>query len=271
MVRTQPSPPLPDVVREITTDALRRLEERLPGLVTGLYLHGSLGFGEFFDSSDIDFAATASRRPDVADVATLRAVHAELAAVHPGTNFDGFYVLASDLASPPGSCPAVPGTSAGLFSVSNHPDIILATWHELARHGITDFGPDLSTLDIHTDDTALRAYTLEHLSTYWRGQVESMAVHPQESAVPDATAWGVLGTARLRYRLETGEMASKSTAGRHAIEHLDPRWRPNLEEALAIREGRGSTANYADDPQRRRQDTMAFMSAVIHEADPALL
>ena len=260
---------LPPAVREITTAAWERLGERAPGLVTGLYLHGSLGFGEFTPSSDIDFVATTAHRPDLTEVEILRTLHVELEAEHPGLHYDGFYVLASDLAVPPGVCPAVPGTSAGLFSVSNHPDIILASWHELARHGVTVFGPDLSDLPIHTVDVALRAYTVEHLSTYWRGQVEAMDHHSEASSLPAATAWGVLGTARLRYRLETGQMASKTTAGRHALEHMAHRWRPIIEEALAIRDGRGSTAPYADDPARRHEDTVAFMTAVIREADPA--
>ncbi len=260
---------LPPVVREITTAAWERLADRAPGLMTGLYLHGSLGFGEFTASSDIDFVATTAHRPDLTEVETLRELHAELEAEHPTIHYDGFYVLASDLAVPPGVCPAVPGTSAGLFSVSNHPDIILASWHELAHHGVTVFGPDLADLPIHTDDTALRAYTVEHLTSYWRGQVEAMDRHPEESSVPGATAWGVLGTARLRYRLETGEMASKGTAARHAMEQMDPQWRPILEEALAIREGRGSLPRYADDPQRRCADTIAFMTEVIRQSDPA--
>ena len=50
----------------------------------------------------------------------------------------------------------MPGTSAGHFCVSNHPDLILATWHELAHHGVTLFGPDVATLDIRTDDTATK-------------------------------------------------------------------------------------------------------------------
>ena len=74
-------------------------ERELPtGLLTGLYLHGGVIFGEWAPrESDVDFLATLSRRPEPAEVEVLRGVHAQMAAYSP-IRFDGPHVLASDLA-----------------------------------------------------------------------------------------------------------------------------------------------------------------------------
>ncbi|HEX5771714.1 MAG TPA: hypothetical protein VFY11_12180, partial [Nocardioidaceae bacterium] len=67
---------LPGPVRQVSGLFLSLADEALPGLVEGLYLHGSLGFGEWYDGrSDVDFVAVLGRRPDDATVARLKEVH----------------------------------------------------------------------------------------------------------------------------------------------------------------------------------------------------
>ncbi|MEU1361307.1 hypothetical protein ABZ356_15860 [Micromonospora zamorensis] len=54
----------------------------------------------------------------------------------------------------------------------------LVAWHELARHGVTITGPELSTLDVWTDTHVLHAYTVNNLDTYWRNITNQLATLP---------------------------------------------------------------------------------------------
>ena len=103
------------------------------GLVTGLYLRGGLAFGEWIEgTSDVDFTATLSRRPDAADVEALRSAHATVAATYGDSpSFDGVHLLADDLARPPGDCPDAPSVLMHDFEVRDAYDPV--GWHELAR------------------------------------------------------------------------------------------------------------------------------------------
>ena len=54
----------PGEVGQVTGMYLDLVDEAAPGLVEGLYLRGSLGFGEWYDGrSDVDFAAVTAERP----------------------------------------------------------------------------------------------------------------------------------------------------------------------------------------------------------------
>lgn len=245
------------------TDAhLALLDARLPGLLDGLYLHGSLGFGgEFHTGSDIDFVATCTRRPTDDDADVLRDVHAQLARQWPAPAHDGFYVLESDLAAPPAEAPEVPGVLHEWFDVGRHADLKEITWHELRQHGITLRGKDLRDIEIHDDPVALRAATRDNLDTYWRAQLEAVEHHPREASLPQAAEWGGLGAARLVHLLVTGRATSKSGAGRWALQTY-PQHREILREALRVRERPEDPSTY-DDPARRRHDLIALMTEVI--------
>lgn len=266
---TVPTPPerleLPAVVREVCEAHVAALAADLPGLLTGLYLHGSIGFGgEFHAASDIDFVATCTRRASDAEVEVLRRVHSELARRWPSPAYDGFYVLEADLAGPPEDVPDVPGVLHEWFDVGHHADVNLVTWHELRSHGLAVHGTALADLPIHTDDAALRAATREHLETFWRAQLAAMEHHPREASLPQAAEWGGLGPARLHHLLATGRLTSKSGAGRWALEAF-PRHRAIIEEALRVRERPDEPSAY-DDPARRREDLVALMADVIDDA-----
>lgn len=231
------------------------------GLVTGLYLTGGTGFGEWVEGqSDVDFVATLADRPTAAEVEQLREAHAQLAACSP-IDFDGAHVLVSDLASDPRELPPVPVVLHRELRVA--PVDQLVAWHELAWHGVTVTGPAVSTLGVWTDVQRLHAYTVENLDTYWRGlagRLASSSPDEPEAALDDACSWCVLGVARLHHLIVTGEMTTKSGAGRWGLSHYSQRWHRVLREALRLREG--GRREY-DDQESRLRDTTLFTAYVV--------
>lgn len=231
--------PVPWPPHEVTTVCemfLEDIDRAAPGLVEGLYLHGSLGFGEWYAGrSDIDYVAVLAEPPGQAATAALREVHVGLTTTFPRPAFDGFHVTWLDLGRPPGQCADVPVTFAGDFGEQGRVDMNPVTWHELARHGAAVRGPAPERVDIWTDQAELRAYTHGNLRSYWAGQVEQVARFPAEAAKPEIAAWLVLGLPRLHHLLATDRLTSKDGAGHHAVAAFGERWRPLVTEALAHR------------------------------------
>jgi Domain of unknown function (DUF4111) len=252
---------LPAEVSDVTSQFLSLVDARAPGLVQGLYLRGSLGFGEYFEGqSDIDFTAVLWARPDGDQVAALAAAHEAVSATHPKPHFDGFHLVRGDLARPPDECPDLPVMFEGVFKPSTRNyDMNLVSWHELARHGVAVRGPALSESDVWTDDAALRAFSHGNLGSYWAGVADSLARHPpEETSDPWIAAWCVLGVSRLHHLLATGTMTSKSGAGHYALTAFGQPWHRIIREALRARERPGEVSSYDGEPQARRRDTAAF-------------
>lgn len=257
---------LPAPVRQVTDLFLCLADEAAPGLVEGLYLHGSLGFGEWYDGrSDVDYVAVLSARPDEATTAVLRAVHEGVSSTFSRPAFDGFHLTWSDLAAPPQACPDVPCTQAGLFHEDARLDVQPVTWHELARHGVAVRGPGPEQVSVWTDQAVLRQYTHDNLETYWSHEAAALARFPAEAGRPDIVAWCVLGVSRLHHLLATDALTSKTGAGRYAIAAFGPRWRALVTEALAIRVTGQPSGAYDGAEDRRGTDTVAFVEMVVRE------
>jgi hypothetical protein len=256
--------PLPPEVAQVTERFLASIDRKSPGLVQGLYLHGSLGFGEYFaGSSDVDFVVILSARPGDADLDALAAAHAETRDAQPRPDFDGIHLIRSDLASPPAECPDVPYMFGGSFCRAGRFEVNPVTWHELARYGVTVRGPELTAGDVWADDAVLRAFSYDNLSSYWARVADALVAEPTAAAKPESAAWCVLGVSRLHHLLATGSMTSKSGAGRHALVAFGSQWQPIIHEALRARERPGATSAYADDTARRGRDTTAFTAMAI--------
>jgi Domain of unknown function (DUF4111) len=253
---------LPDRVGAVCTTFLAAVPD---GPVTGLYLRGGLGFGEWVDGkSDVDFTATLARRPSQDDVAALRAAHECVAARHGDSpTFEGLHVLASDLARHPDACPDAPTTSLRGFLDADRFDLSPVSWHELAGHGITVAGPPVELLEIWTDDDVLRDYTINNLDTYWRQQAEGCATDPAGAASAFACEWVVPGVARLHHLLVTGEQTAKSLAARWGLGFYPERWHRVLRESLCVREG--AFEPQYDDLAERGADVTAFAAHVVEQ------
>ncbi len=261
---------LPAEVTAITSRFLELIDASTPGLVTGLYLRGSLGFGEYFaGSSDVDFTAVLAGRPDAARLSALAAAHAAICDAHPRPHFDGFHLMSADLAGPPDRCPDLPCMFEGAFIRAARTDVNPVSWHELTRHSVVIRGPRLTSADVWTDEAALRAYSHSNLTSYWTVIAGRLRKQPAGAATPEAAAWCVLGVSRLHHLLATGTMTSKSGAGRYALTAFDSRWQPIVGEALRARERPLEASAYDGEPAARGRETTAFTEMAI-EAGLAL-
>jgi len=227
---TEQQQQLPPDVREVARRHLAILDAVAPGLVVGLYLTGSVTLGDYRPGrSDIDFMAFTSRcviEPDV--VALLADVHAalpaDLRAALPDTDhYDGNYVALAGLPAVPDDEPPAPHVVNGTFH-GNDPNHQLtpATWAEFAKYAIAVRGPERSELGISVSPDRLNRWLLGNLNGYWKHSaadgIEVLRSHDSCEALPaDVVAWMALGAARLHYTLATGDIASKSAAGKYAI------------------------------------------------------
>lgn len=255
---------LPNDVSEPTTHYLREVDRALPGLVTGLYLHGSICWGEFYPESDVDFVAVLDHRPRPDETRALELVQAAMVAEGSSRPFDGFHCVASDLTKPAAECPPLPVFFKGKFEEHGRLDVNPVTWHELAERGITLRGPDPVDLGVHTDAAELRAFTQRNLDTFWRERSEELNQSTDEEIGTEdwGVRWCVIGVARLHHLLTTGELTSKSGAGRYAIERLPGEWHRITNEALRLRENPESASLYSS-PQDRGKDTRNFVAWTI--------
>jgi hypothetical protein len=255
--------PLPDQVTEVTSRFLAEIDERAPGLVEGLYLHGSLALaGEFFAGSDIDFVAVLSARPGDAELTALAAAHDAVRAARPRPLFEGIHLVRADLAGPPDECQDLPFVHDGRFGRAGRFEINPVTWHELARHGVAVRD---ARLDVWTDDRVLWDFSRANLRSYWARVAELQVAMPERAGLPEITAWCVLGISRLHHLLATGSMTSKSGAGRYALTAFAPRWHPIIHEALRARERPEEPSPYRDGATRG-QDTTDFTAMALRES-----
>lgn len=248
---------LPADVADACAAYLDLVDRHAPGLVEGLYLQGSVALGDYRPGvSDIDFVAVTGR---AADPAAVAAIHAELRRRCPGPDFDGLYVGWDDLRRDPAL--AAPGLAVHDWRVepASRFERNLVTWHILASSGVTLRGPAVTGLGVHTDWPALAAATERNLVEYWTPWLHGPA-RGLAGLSAWATAWGVLGVARLRHTLATGRVTSKTEAAGYAFDRYGPRWHRIVGEALRIRVG--GPARYRS-PRRRRADLVDCVAEML--------
>jgi hypothetical protein len=249
---------------------LTAVDAAAPELVEGLYLTGSVALGDFRPhQSDIDFVAVVGSRPDAARRAALGRVHDELQRGGRRPAFEGVYVTWEDLATDPLQVAPAPFFHDGRFSAAGSFELNPVTWHVLARHGVAGRGPVPADVAVAVDPAALASWSRDNLDGYWRRWRARRARlwSPAGLAALGAWApvWGVLGVSRLHYTLATGEITSKSGAGRYALETFPRRWHRLLEECLRIRRGAAGPSWYRS-RLSRREEALAFMALVVEDA-----
>ncbi len=226
---------LPAPVASAALEWLRVHDEVAPGAIEGLYLVGSVALDDWTPHSDIDVIAVVAdpSEPDLFD--ELAAAHAALDSDIP---IDGPYVAWGDLVVPPMALHR-PWVLDGEYHVDGESfEINPVTWYTLAARGITMRGERADRIGVFIDDAERRLFVRENLQTYWRGVGERLAAGLEASDETEygseVLEWVALGVARMLYTWETGDVASKSAAGRWAAERA-PDFADMLLAAVGVR------------------------------------
>jgi hypothetical protein len=217
------------------------LESKVPGFVTGLYLHGSLALGAFNERlSDIDFVALLSRRATSADIEHLRAIHRQIAANYPKRLLEGSYLQWDELGKLEEELSPAPFHHDNQFDGSGNFDINSVTWWVLKHRGIGLIGPQPHKLAFEVDWELLVTRMRQNLNSYWVNYVR----RPRGITwllTDFGVEWTVLGVLRQYYTFVAHDITSKSGAGEYALEHLPYKWHRIIREALHIREDKGTS------------------------------
>jgi hypothetical protein len=201
---------LPDEVRRAVDHYLGVADRLLPGRIEGFYVVGSTSLGAYRPGhSDIDFVAVADGELSSQELRRLRLVHLITGArsgrraisrgrlTFPGT-CNGVFVDARDLSRPVSEIRPLASHSGIGFSIGQGFDVNPVGWHVLANHGIPVRGPHPPALDLQTDDSLLRSWTLGNLDAYWAPWASAILARGPvrlRARWRWLTAWGVLGTA----------------------------------------------------------------------------
>jgi predicted nucleotidyltransferase len=228
---------LPDPVRHALGVWLTAHDEVAPNTIEGLYVVGSVALDDWTPHSDIDVLAVVADPSDPDLFGDLAAAH-DLVRERVEVSIDGPYVAWGDLVVPSVAVHR-PWVLDGEYHVDGESfEINPVTWYTLAAYGIAMRGERRDHLGVYVDVADRRSWVTENLDTYWRGVADALAAGVADS---DESEWGGeilewvgLGVARMLYTFETGDVTSKSGAGRWAAERI-PGHQALFDRAVAVR------------------------------------
>ncbi|GAB3208571.1 aminoglycoside adenylyltransferase domain-containing protein [Marinactinospora thermotolerans] len=256
--------------RTVAETFLRDIDGEAPGLVEGLYLTGSVALDDYRPHvSDVDFVVVTARRLTDTDFDALRRVHSRMRSRFPRPQFNGIHVTWEDLDDDPAACGPLASVNAGRLRRKASADVNPVTWHVLAERGVTVRGPLPVELDMWNERDSLRDWSLGNLDEHWRRwrAKAGRLVTPRGLAALGSLApsWSVLSVSRLHFTLRTGEITSKSGAGRYALHAFPERWDRIVNECLRIRRGSRLPSLYQSALARRRA-ALDYIEMVLDDA-----
>jgi hypothetical protein len=236
------SPDLPETIRPGIEDYLAQVESRLPGLLYGFYVVGSLALESFDEKfSDVDFVALLTRLPAPVELETLREIHRRVEKAIPRWKLSGSYLLVEDLGRHENQIPLRPYYHDSRLHPAGRFELNPITWWVLKNHAIPLRGPAPQELPFEVDWAGLVAWTRQNMNTYWISWTRRL-----DGFLVLLTDWGiqwtVLGVLRQFYTLRENRVTTKVKAGEYALTCLPERWHRLVQEALNIRLGQKGSA-----------------------------
>lgn len=193
----------------------------------GLYLYGSLVFGDFDpDVSDLDLTAILEHDPTEADLPPLRTMHDEIAASFPhwSGRIEVQYISRDALRTFREQRKWMVNISPGEPIHMRDTGIDwLINWYLITHHGVTIAGPDPRTVIPPISHTEFVASARDQAQA-WMDRIDDIADSQSQS-------YATLTLSRALYTHRTGEHVSKANAAAWVAREL-PEWAPMLQNAL---------------------------------------
>jgi hypothetical protein len=251
---------LPPAVVPSIDGYLDAVDDAVSGLVTGLYVTGSVALDDYQPAiSDIDAVAVCSGRPDARQCEALARLHTD------GPKVDVLYATANDLAADPRTL-SLACSVLGEFKPTDAFAANPVEWRTLATKALAVRGRPLDATAIWFDADALRRWNLANLDDYWIAKTgEGERVRPEFWARWESgLQWVVLGIPRLHHTIVTNEVISKSAAGAYALTITDEYWHDVVRAAMALRVDR--QAQLPKEPDALVADAVGLARWLIDDA-----
>jgi hypothetical protein len=260
---------IPEILLPLLQEYTRQIDQETAGLVSALYLVGSIALDDFHDRfSDVDFAAVLSQPASAADFTVLQSLHTRLERLHPRwrNKVEGLYCQAADLGCPDSrGCQHLKWHDGRLLRADRlHMGAI--TWWILQNHGIQVFGPAGNHFSISIDWDSLARQQLENMNSYWASWARSpirMGVLLSDWGVQ----WTVLGVLRQFFTLREHSITSKTGAAVYALPRVPGHFQGLIREAVGLRENPRQA--FYRSRIRRAVDTISFLRYIIHTCSAA--
>ncbi len=265
---------LPVIVQTILNEYTALLHERLPNLLEGLYIQGSIALNAYVkDSSDIDFISILDRRLTEEEAGVLAEIHRTIASNNQKPEMDGVYILWEDIGKLEADDNSYPFYNDGKLSYGAHFNCV--TWWILKTNGIKIIGPEPTALRFEVNAQHLSSYVLENMNTYWAQRIkgiessmEQLFQLPKE-VIDVEIEWSVLGLLRQYYTLQEHDIISKLGAGEYALLHLPEEWHGIINEAINLR--KGVRAEIFSSEKQRIDTALRFLKYIIRYCNSKLI
>lgn len=226
-----------DDVNAILAELLTAVTRILGNQFIGLYLHGSLAAGDFHPHrSDIDFVVVTATELANETTADLAALHAQIRATgsYWANQLEGDYIPLAALGRYDPAKTHYPHLStSGHFAVESHDSGVIILQHILREKGVVVAGPPIRPLIGPVTPDELRQATLAILYRWWKPKLIDPAILADDAY----QVYAVLTICRMLYTLKLGDVVSKPVGAQWALDVVDGRFIPLIQQADAWQNG----------------------------------
>ena len=255
MVNSFTPTPFPDV-NALVSELFEGVRGILGSQLVGMYLDGSLAYGDFDRDSDIDFIAVTRDELSPETFAALQAMHDRIAALDSwwAIQLEGSYFpLRALRRHDPSDHTLRPNIERGKgerLKLLDHNAGWVIHRYILRKCGITLAGPPPETLVDPVSPDDLRRAMLSMLPA-WTGQ---LLAEPVWLKMGGYQSYVVLSLCRVLYTLQFGDVVSKRAAARWGQETLGQEWIPLIERAWLGR--------HNPEPEAAQEDTLGTLEFI---------
>ncbi len=207
----------------------------LEGNLAAVYLQGSFALGEADEYSDVDFLVLTNDEVTEDQLRALQQMHAGLHDVDVSwaQHLEGSYTPKDKFrrVDPERTPFLFLDNGASRLELDSHCNSAVVRWI-LRERGITLLGPEPKEMIDPVREEDLRREAMQALREYAEWAPEPTEAGPMSRW---KQPYLVLTFCRILHTIENGHVATKRTAADWAAEHLDPRWRSLIEQAVADR------------------------------------
>lgn len=249
-------------VNRVLGALLPRIQAILEQKLVGIYLYGSLVYGDFdLAISDIDLLTVIAAPLDTPELAQLEKMHQAFATENPrwDDRIEVAYLTVDALKTFRTRTSPIANISPGEpFHVLEAGKDWLVNWYMVREIGVTLYGPPPQSVI----DPIAKAEFVEIIRFHTR----SWAQWVEGCRHQGGQAYAILTMCRALYTMTQGEQISKPKAAAWAA-HRYPQWAALIHDALLWRAQQGDTG-YAIDPSATFPETVRFVHFAIEQIDP---